>query len=866
MSNNVLQNLNDVLENAKHALQELIAAPETEAHFKNNAQILITAYKKETKHSGYNVNVKNFPAGQAILDTKPEQQVYILLELLNRTGYDWKLDALENALLAKTLPIDAELLEQIMRAAYKENSYRSNWNALLRMIEKFLAKGNALTLQTVEVLHEVQKAHTEYQNADRRKITNRITEILGETSTAQPDAGETWADKALSDLAAMTPEQQKAWSAIFAYSLTADGSKPSAKWRGKGKKLVEAVGADPFDTHVSRWFNAVTSPTIISKEVTQNGYTWMDHTNTGSDANVSLLKGLAWLCGDRTGSAQEKDLVRALAKLVTGSIKKIPGTGPWAVRSASAGTWALVEIGTMDAVAQLGILKTKVTFRTVLNAIESGLETAAKKAGVTKADLEDMGIPTYGFETGGIREETFGDCKAVARLSDTGEISIEWFGANGKPVKAPPSEVKKNSAAELKEFKADMDAAAKTITAQKARFDGFYLPERVWKLSEWQERFGTHPLISNIAYRLIWHFSDGTHKAQGIYNSTAQAFEDVNGKPIDWINDSTEVRLWHPIGFSADDVIAWRNRLQELRITQPFKQAYREVYILTEAELRTSTYSNRFAGHLLKQHQMNALAALRGWKNALRLMVDDSYPPASKMFPELGIRVEYWIEGAGDQYGTHTTETGTYLYLSTDQVRFYRVDAPENYAHAGGGSYSQGRWGNHRTPSEPLPLTEVPAILFSEAMRDVDMFVGVCSVGNDPTWRDGGTVGAFAEYWNDYSFGDLSATAQTRRTVLEKLLPRLKIANKCELTEKFLVVKGSIRTYKIHLGSGNILMEPNDQYLCIVESRGFGKSEQGTQFLPYEGDQRLAIILSKAFLLAEDTKITDETITRQLKR
>jgi hypothetical protein len=36
-------------------------------------------------------------------------------------------------------------------------------------------------------------------------------------------------------------------------------------------------------------------------------------------------------------------------------------------------------------------------------------------------------------------------------------------------------------------------------------------------------------------------------------------------------------------------------------------------------------------------------------------------------------------------------------------------------------------------------------------------------------------------------------------------------------------------------------------------------------FLPFEGDRTLAIILSKAFLLAEDTKIKDETIIRQIK-
>jgi hypothetical protein len=37
-------------------------------------------------------------------------------------------------------------------------------------------------------------------------------------------------------------------------------------------------------------------------------------------------------------------------------------------------------------------------------------------------------------------------------------------------------------------------------------------------------------------------------------------------------------------------------------------------------------------------------------------------------------------------------------------------------------------------------------------------------------------------------------------------------------------------------------------------------------FIPFEGDQILAIILSKAFLLANDRKITDPTITRQIKR
>lgn len=99
-----------------------------------------------------------------------------------------------------------------------------------------------------------------------------------------------------------------------------------------------------------------------------------------------------------------------------------------------------------------------------------------------------------------------------------------------------------------------------------------------------------------------------------------------------------------------------------------------------------------------------------------------------------------------------------------------------------------------------------------------------------------------------------------RRDALSRLIGRTAIADRCTLTDRHLVVRGDLRTYKIHLGSANILMEPNDAYLCIVSARG----PQPGLFLPFEEDGRLALILSKAFLLANDTAITDPSITRQL--
>lgn len=76
------------------------------------------------------------------------------------------------------------------------------------------------------------------------------------------------------------------------------------------------------------------------------------------------------------------------------------------------------------------------------------------------------------------------------------------------------------------------------------------------------------------------------------------------------------------------------------------------------------------------------------------------------------------------------------------------------------------------------------------------------------------------------------ATAHTRRELLERLVPRLAIADRATVSGRFLEVRGTLRTYRIHLGSGNILMSPNDQYLCIVPNQA--PNPAGPVFLPFD--------------------------------
>jgi hypothetical protein len=224
------------------------------------------------------------------------------------------------------------------------------------------------------------------------------------------------------------------------------------------------------------------------------------------------------------------------------------------------------------------------------------------------------------------------------------------------------------------------------------------------------------------------------------------------------VDGGTAVRLWHPVRAPLDEIRARRDLLIARQVRQPFKQAFREIYLLTPAERETRVYSNRFAAHILTYQRLYALFKARGWTTARML----------------------------------------------------------------------GPWDG----GDEADATREPA---------------------GRRWR--------VRFFHSYVESGLASTDQVRRDALARLLPRTRLSSRVELTDRFLRVHGSLRTYKIHLGSANILMEPDDAYLCIVRS----PSGADRVFLPF-ADERLALILSKAFLLADDAAIDDETILRQIKR
>lgn len=98
--------------------------------------------------------------------------------------------------------------------------------------------------------------------------------------------------------------------------------------------------------------------------------------------------------------------------------------------------------------------------------------------------------------------------------------------------------------------------------------------------------------------------------------------------------------------------------------------------------------------------------------------------------------------------------------------------------------------------------------------------------------------------------------------MLEELLPLLGVADRVSVEGHFAHVRGTLAEYRIHLGSGNVHMEPNGRYLCIVPDRS---KDTRAAYLPFEDpDVKSAEVLSKVLLMVRDDRIDDPVIRRQM--
>ncbi|MEU5987755.1 DUF4132 domain-containing protein [Spirillospora sp. NPDC047418] len=402
--------------------------------------------------------------------------------------------------------------------------------------------------------------------------------------------------------------------------------------------------------------------------------------------------------------------------------------------------------------------------------IAAAIEAAAARRGITPAQLVERGVPAHGLGRDGSLARDIGAYQAVLVIDDPLAVRLTFTGADGRPLRTVPGALKVPFAAEIRELKSLVKQVRATLAAERTRVEALMAVERAWPFAEWCRYYRDHPVTGVVACGLVWEFEG----PDGIWHAATPGeggvLVTVDGRALPVPPGDARVRLWHPARAFPGAVRAWRGFVTGNRMTQSFKQAFRETYRPSPA----GAGPGRGCG---------------GIDGALR-----------RVFAEGEWRVSHH-----------------------DDTRFERKVA--------------GRWREVRP-------ADVPPLVFSEGTREVDLFLRVTSITEEEP------------------FGEPSASAEIRGDALRRVLPGTRIAGRCSVDGRFLLVRGDLRTYKIHLGSGGVLMEPGNTRLRAEASRRPG---QKGLFLPFE-DERLIQILGTAFLLAADHKITDEAVLRQIRR
>ncbi len=430
-------------------------------------------------------------------------------------------------------------------------------------------------------------------------------------------------------------------------------------------------------------------------------------------------------------------------------------------------------------------------------AVQIGMQNLARTAGYPDPlRLEwDMEAQETADLVDGARVEA-GKVAVTLRINAWGEPELT-VKKKAKTLRAIPAALRKNpDIVTLKErrrrLKRQASRMRRSLEQAMDRGDRFSRAELCKLL--------THPLLSPMLEHLVFIGAD----AIGYPDEGGAALRSHDGALIP-LDAGARLRIAHPYDlFVTQEWHHWQRDCYLGERIQPFKQVFRELYLLTEAEKAQETISRRYAGHQVNPRQALALLGRRAWVN----------------YPEQGVRRTFHEEG---------------ISAWLDFLGGYSTPAEVE------GLTLEGVWFSKRGEWQPLPLVQIPPRLFSQVMRDLDLVVSVAHQGGvDP---------------------EASASTVEMRTVLiRETCDMLELAN-VRLQGQHALIAGELSDYSIHLGSAVVHRQPGGA-LCIVPVHS---QHRGRLFLPFaDDDPRTAEVLSKVLLLARDKEIKDPTILEQI--
>ena len=270
------------------------------------------------------------------------------------------------------------------------------------------------------------------------------------------------------------------------------------------------------------------------------------------------------------------------------------------------------------------------------------------------------------------------------------------------------------------------------------------------------------------------------------------------------IKSNDKIYIAHPFDlYQSGCWHEYQKLLFDKQMKQPFKQVFRELYLKLEEELEKEE-SMLFSGNQIWPKKTAGALRSRRW-------VADY---------EDGLQKIYYKENIV-----------ACIYAMADWFSPSDVEAPTLECVV----FSDRKTGKR------LKIKEIPDIIYSEVMRDVDLAVSVAYAGGvDPETSH--------------------STIEMRKAIAECNIELFRLHN-VRLEGNHAVIDGTLGQYSVHLGSG-IVHQIGNSMLFVVPVHS---QHRGRIFLPFlEDDPKTAEIMSKILLFAEDKKIKDPNILSQI--
>ncbi|WP_459557931.1 DUF4132 domain-containing protein [Lacunimicrobium album] len=429
-----------------------------------------------------------------------------------------------------------------------------------------------------------------------------------------------------------------------------------------------------------------------------------------------------------------------------------------------------------------------------------GLENLARTAGYPDPIRLEWAMELEEFKDlkDGTMTVTAGEVSVTLTVDDQGESEITVMKA-GKLLKSIPPALKKNEQilavterkTTLKRQAARIRKSLEEMMCRGEQFTG----------EELMQLFG-HPILRPLLSRVVL-IGEGI---MGYPVEGGRALSGADGK-LEPVKKTEKFRIAHAVDLLEGGAwTEWQRDCFKRENVQPFKQLFRELYVVSAAENKKESFSKRYAGHQVNPRQALSLLGTRGW------VTSGSEGGAFKVHHQE--RIITWLEFQ-EGFFTPAEIDG----LTLENVRFAKRDG-----------------------NQPLQLGEVPPKVFSEVMRDLDLVVSVAHRGGvDPEASQ--------------------STIEMRSSLLAETCELMGLKN-VEIRQNHAFISGKFGDYNVHLGSANAFKMPGKMlYIVAVHAQHWGRL-----FLPFaDSDPKTAEVLSKVILLAEDKKIQDPSILEQVR-